>query len=141
MYRTLISVFSISLILVPPNVLIAQEELALAPSDYGQFENLGGFELDPQGNWLVSAIRRVDETVELRLMASDGSGEPLLLEHATGPVFSRDGNWMAYSAGVHPDAGDDSNEPIRDKLGLVNLSNGLDTVSYTHLTLPTILLV
>lgn len=130
MYRTLISVFSISLILVPPNVLIAQEELALAPSDYGQFENLGGFELDPQGNWLVSAIRRVDETVELRLMASDGSGEPLLLEHATGPVFSRDGNWMAYSAGVHPDAGDDSNEPIRDKLGLVNLSNGLDKVFF-----------
>ena len=103
MHRTLISALFFCAILMLPNELMAQEVPALTPSDYGQFENLGGFELDPMGDWLVLTIRRVDETVELRLSRSDGSGEPLVLEHATAPVFSRDGNWMAYSAGVHPD--------------------------------------
>ena len=130
MYRTLISALIFCVILVLPNELLAQEAPALSPSDYGQFENLGLFELDPKGNWLVSGIRRVDETTELRLIASDGNGEPLVLEHATGPVFSRDGSWMAYRAGVHPDELEESDEPIRDRLGLVNLANSVDTVLF-----------
>ena len=120
MYRTLISALIFCVILVLPNELLAQEAPALSPSDYGQFENLGLFELDPKGNWLVSGIRRVDETTELRLIASDGNGEPLVLEHATGPVFSRDGSWMAYRAGVHPDELEESDEPIRD-LSLIHI--------------------
>ena len=130
MYRTFMSALFFCVFLVLQNELMAQDMSALNPSDYGQFENLGLFELDPKGNWLVSGIRRVDETTELRLMASDGNSEPLVLEHATGPVFSRDGNWMAYRAGVHPDELEESDEPIHDRLGLVNLANGVDTVLF-----------
>jgi hypothetical protein len=37
---------------------------------------------------------------------------------------------MAYRAGVHPDELEESDEPIHDRLGLVNLANGVDTVLF-----------
>lgn len=72
----------------------AQQQPTLTPADYGSWETLGAYELDPTGAWLVASIRRVDETTELRLHRADGSGEPQVLEHATRPSFSADGRFM-----------------------------------------------
>ena len=96
--RTSAPLFAIAFTLAVANGGSAQEAPALTPADYGQFENLGAFELDPTGTWLVNAIRRVDETVELRLQRADASGDPLVLEHGTSPEFSRDGRWIKVVA-------------------------------------------
>ena len=45
-------------------------------------------------------ITRVDESRELRLHRADGSGDPVILEHASGAEFSSDGRWLAYRQGV-----------------------------------------
>ena len=116
--------------LVPGRGVAAQQAPPLTPADYGQFESLGAFELDPTGTWLVHAIRRADDTVELRLQRSDASAETLVLEHGTSPVFSGDGRWMAYRVGVSPDEREESDDPVRDRLGLVDLGNVTDTVLF-----------
>jgi dipeptidyl aminopeptidase/acylaminoacyl peptidase len=106
----------------------AQELPTLDPADYGQWEYLNGFSLDPAGEWLVSSIQRVDETVELRLTRADGSGDARILEHASAPSFSPDGRWMAYRKGKSPEEAESADGPSRDRLGLVNLRAGSDTV-------------
>jgi dipeptidyl aminopeptidase/acylaminoacyl peptidase len=118
-----------------------QERPALTPDDYGRWERLGAFALDPTGRWLVTSVERVDERVELRLHRSDGTGEALVLEHATGPVFSADGRWMAYRKGRAPDGaaserdeegeeGEEGGESPPDRLGLVDLVSASDTVLF-----------
>ena len=119
----------------------AQDRPALTPDDYGRWERLGAFELDPTGRWLVASIERVDERVELRLHRSDGAGEALVLEHGSAPVFGRDGRWMAYRKGHAPDeaesgegeeGGDaeEADEERPDRLGLVDLGSASDTVLF-----------
>lgn len=120
----------ILVLFVPDDASAQQPRPALTPADYGQFENLGAFDLDPTGRWLVHAIRRVDESVELRLQRSDASGETRVLEHGTSPVFSRDGRWMAYRVGVSPEEQENSDETIRDRLGLVDLASGESEVLF-----------
>lgn len=102
----------------------------LTPGDYGQWERLGAFELDPAGRWLVSSITRVDGDVALHLARSDASGERLVLEFARGPEFSRDGRWLAYRKGVSAKAAEEADERIEDRLGLVDLSTGADSVFF-----------
>jgi dipeptidyl aminopeptidase/acylaminoacyl peptidase len=100
------------------------------PDDYERFERLGAFELDPLGVWVVAAITRGDGERELRLHRSDGSGDPLVLAHGSGPEFSGDGRWMAYRKGVPEDERETSETPIEDRLGLVDLDAGTDTVLF-----------
>src|SRR5690606_31937520 len=88
---------------VSPSGVTAQEPPTLGAADYGRWERLGSFRLDPTGRWLVTEVTRVDETRELRLHRADGTGEPLVLEHAAEPQFAPDGRWMAYRKGSHPD--------------------------------------
>ena len=106
----------------------AQERPTLDPADYGRWESLGTFSLDPEGRWLVSSVRRVDETVELRVARADGSGGPQVLEHASSPAFSADGRWMAYRKGKSPGERESAGGASRDRLGLVDLQAGSDTV-------------
>ena len=108
----------------------AQQKPTLTPPDYGMWESLGGFDLDPSGRWLSAGVRRVDESVEVRLHRADGTGDPLVLAHATGPVFSGDGRWLAYLKGVSPQEAEKSKEPVRNRLGLVDLSTSRDTVLF-----------
>lgn len=111
----------------------AQPRPTLTPADYGKWETLGAYDLDPTGRWLAANIRRTDESVEVRLRRSDASGDALVLEHATGPVFSRDGRWLAYLKGVSPkeaEAAEKAKKPVRSRLGLVDLAAPRDTVLF-----------
>lgn len=112
--------------------VVGADKATLTPADYDRWERLGSFDLDPTGRWLVASVTRVDGGTELRLHRSDGTGEPMILEHGTGPVFSADGRWMAYRKGVsveEHEAAED--EEIPDRLGLVDLAAGRDTVLVT----------
>ncbi|HSW28633.1 MAG TPA: prolyl oligopeptidase family serine peptidase [Longimicrobiales bacterium] len=113
--------------------LTAQGKPPLTPSDYGKWETLGSYDLDPTGRWLAASIRRTDESVEVRLRRADGSSETLVLPHATGPRFSGDGRWLAYLKGVSPkdaEAAEKAKKPARTKLGLVNLAVPKDSVHF-----------
>lgn len=124
--RTSLSLGALLLIVAP---LTAQRP-TVTPSDYGRFENLGAFALDPTGTWLVASIRRVDESDELRLTRADGNGSALVLQHGTRPLFDAEGRWLAYRKGVSPDEREKAEDPIRDRLGLVELATGRDTVLF-----------
>ncbi len=105
----------------------------LEPGDYGRWERLGGFELDPDGRWVVAQITRTDGGRELRLHRTDGSIEPLVLEHASAPEFSADGRWLAYRKGVSVEEGErarEAQERIEDRLGLVDLEAVRDSVRF-----------
>ena len=106
----------------------AGQQPTVSPEDYERFDRLGTFELDPDGVWIVAAFTRGDGARELRLHRADGSGDPLVLAHASGPEFSGDGRWMAYRKGVPEDEQEAAEEPIEDRLGLVDLDAGTDTV-------------
>lgn len=113
-----------------PALLAAQAKPVVTLDAYERWEALGAYDLDPTGRWLAANVRRVDESVEVRLHRSDGSGEPLVLAHATGAVFSRDGRWLGYLKGVSPREAEDSKEPVRMRFGLVDLSAARDTVYF-----------
>lgn len=113
-----------------PLLLDAQVRPAVAPADYGTWENLGSFDLDPTGRWLAATVRRVDESTEVRLSRSDGMGTPLVLAHATGGAFSPDGRWFAYLKGVSPEETEKAKEPVRTRLGLVDLTTLRDTTLF-----------
>ena len=104
----------------------AAQQPTLTPDDYDRWEQLGGFELDPTGRWLVASVARVDGDAELRVHAADGSGEPLVLEHGRAPTFSRDGRWLAYLKGVSAEEREQADGPVPDRLGLVDL--GADAI-------------
>ena len=108
----------------------AAQQRTVDPEDYGQWETLGAFELDPTGQWLVSAITRVDGERELRLRRVDTGDEAQVLEHGRSPVFSADGRWMAYRKGVPGEEAEAAEEPIADRLGLVDLASGVDSVLF-----------
>ncbi|MEZ4416427.1 MAG: YqiA/YcfP family alpha/beta fold hydrolase [Gemmatimonadota bacterium] len=110
--------------------LVAQQLPTLTPSEYGRFENLGTFLLDPSGEWLAASIQRVDERNEIRVHATSGRGDALVLEHGTRPVFAEGGRWLAYRKGVSPAEREASKTPIHDRLGLVELNPGRDTVLF-----------
>ncbi len=111
-----------------PSGVLAQERATLTPEDYGKWESLGSISLDPRGEWVAVTIRRVDESEEIRLRRADASVEEVVLEHATGPVFSPDGRWLAWRQGVSPDARESADGPVRNRLGLRDLESGRDTI-------------
>ena len=57
----------------------AQDRPTLQRSDYGQWETLGAYELDPTGRWLAVGIRRQDESVEVRVWDSSADVRYMVL--------------------------------------------------------------
>jgi dipeptidyl aminopeptidase/acylaminoacyl peptidase len=106
------------------------QQPTLTAADYGKWERLGSFDLDPTGRWVVSAITKVDGNRELRLTRTDGASEALVLEHGRSPAFSRGGGWLAYLKGVSVDESEASDGPIQDRLGLMDLATETDTVLF-----------
>lgn len=102
----------------------------LTPEEFGRWERLGAFQLDPTGRWLVTSIARVDGDSELRLHRSDGSGDPLVLPHGRAPEFSADGRWLVYRKGVSAAEAEAAEARIEDRLGLVDLSVPHDSVRF-----------
>lgn len=119
-----------SLLLLAVASPVRAQRPTLSPDDYDRFERLGAFELDPLGEWVVAAVTRVDGAGELRLHRADGSGEPIVLADARSPEFGRDGRWMAYRKGVPEEEREESEEDVDDRLGLVDLRTGADTVLF-----------
>lgn len=120
-------VVALALFAVP---VVVAAQAPLTPDDYGKWERLGGFDLDPTGRWVIAAISRVDGDAELRLHPSDGSGQPLVLAHARGPAFSANGRWLAYHKGVSSEEAEAADAPIEARLGLVDLTSGADSVLF-----------
>lgn len=120
----------LGLLVFGPMTAVRAQQPTLTPADYDRWERLGAFELDPQGDWIVASITRVDGERELRLRRADGSGEAVVLEHGRNPEFSGDGGWMAYRKGVSEADREASDEPMEDRLGLVDLRTGTDTVLF-----------
>ena len=109
---------------------VAGQRPTLTPDDYGQWERLGAFQLDPTGRWLVVSLTRIDGETELRLHRADGSGEALSLPYGRAPEFTADGRWLVYRKGVSADEAADAEERIEDRLGLVDLKAGRDSVHF-----------
>jgi hypothetical protein len=122
-----------SLPAMAPAHLGAQQNSPVTAADYGKWESLGGGSLSPNGEWIVSQLRRVDGTFELRLYAtaepspasSPASPTSRILESGGSPAFSRDSRWLAYSVGFSEDereAMQKKKEPLHNKMGLIDLS-------------------
>jgi len=111
-----------------PASAAAQARPTLTRDDYGKWESLGAFALDPTGTWLAASIQRTDESVEVRLRRGDATGPTMVLEHATEPEFAAGGRWLAYLKGVSPAETDAAEESARNHLGIVDLSSPKDTV-------------
>ena len=120
--------FAFALALLAPLSLQAQEKPTLTPSDYDQWERLGSFELSPDGRWIVSSITRNDGDTRLELRATDGDGDPIVLDYARSAEFSADSRWMTFRQGISSKEAEDADKPISDRLGLVNMQTLQDTV-------------
>ena len=106
------------------------QQPTLTAEDYGQWERLGAFQLDPTGAWLVVSVSRVDGDAELQLHRADGQGEPIVLTHGRSPEFSADGRWLVYRKSVSVEEVEASEERIEDRLGIVDLKAAHDSVSF-----------
>lgn len=108
------------------------EKRPIQPSDYGKWESLGGGffgsggTLSPDGKWIAYQINRVNGKNELRvrMLATD---EDKVYDYGRSANFSDDSNWLAYSIGMSEEDREKlqkQKKPARNKLGLLNLSNG-----------------
>ena len=121
---------SLSVLILSPTALFAQEKPALVPDDYGQWERLGAGILSPDGRWLAAAIARVNEENELRIHATD-SDSVVVVPYGSRPVFSADSRWLAYAIGVSDaerERAQKSRQPVRNDLGLLDLNSGAQEV-------------
>jgi dipeptidyl aminopeptidase/acylaminoacyl peptidase len=121
--------------------LTAQTKLPPAPADYGQWETLvetggggrgggGGGGLSPDGKWLVYGINRSNGNNELRA-ANIAAGTTKTTAFGAQPAFSSDSHWLAFSIGYSETEADRmraANRPVQNKLGLLNLASGEQTV-------------
>ena len=99
---------------------------AVAPADYGKWENLGQPVLSHDGKWLAAPIRRNDGTSELRIYEI-ANPAPRVAPSGAEPAFSSDSHWIAYAIG-HSEAEEDklkkAKKPVQNKLGILDLTNG-----------------
>ena len=112
----------------------AQTKQPPTPSEWGQFESLapqprGG--LSPDGKWLAYGINRSNRENELRIRNITSSSEKVV-KFATGPVFSSDSRWVAYSIG-YSEAQEErmraQRRSIHRKLGLLKLDGSSEPVT------------
>ncbi|MBT6199211.1 MAG: S9 family peptidase [Bacteroidetes Order II. Incertae sedis bacterium] len=124
--RTISAILVLSLAFVTQ--VMAQDKPILTQADYGQWERLGAYSLSENGEWVVVSITRVDEDTRLELHRTDGNSDVITLDHAKAPVFSADNRWLAFRQSVSKEDQEKAENPIKDRLGLVDLETGRDTV-------------
>ena len=88
------------IVVISPALLVAQQHRALAPEDYGRWEQLQAQRtpLSPDGKWLVYGIGRSNRQNELRLQPG-GGGTAHAIAFGEQPAFSSDSRWLAYLVG------------------------------------------
>lgn len=104
----------------------AQQKPLLTPADYGKFELLGASRLAPNGRWLAYGVTRVDEKAELRIRPLDRD-TLRVVPWGSGPVFSSDSRWVAWTVGLPPDEVkrlEKDKKPIRTGVALLELATG-----------------
>ncbi|WP_420441829.1 prolyl oligopeptidase family serine peptidase [Candidatus Palauibacter sp.] len=124
--RTILAVALVAASGLYPEGAAAQDKPTLGADDYDRWESLGPASLAPDGLWLAVAVRRVDETSELRIHRTD-SDSVVIVAEGSRPEFSADGNWLAYTIGVSPDERErlgERGDPVRNGVGLLNLGTG-----------------
>src|SRR5580700_9057736 len=121
--------------------LSAQTKLPPTPGDYGQWETLvemggggrggpGSGGLSPDGKWLAHGINRSNGNNELRVV-NIASGDTKATPFGSQAAFSADSHWVAFSIGYSEAQSDKmrtQNQPVHNKLGLLDLSTGSQTV-------------
>src|SRR5215470_15712108 len=122
--------------------LAAQTKLPPTPAEYGQWETLvdagggggrGGAStggLSPDGKWLAYGINRSNGNNELRV-ADIAAGTTKTTAFGTQPAYSDDSRWVAFSIGyseAQQERMRKDNKPVQNKLGLLNLATGEQTV-------------
>jgi dipeptidyl aminopeptidase/acylaminoacyl peptidase len=115
-----------ALALSPIVVLEAQDRPVLSAADLARWESLGASRLSPDGAWLVYAITRGNEEVELRLRGSTRDSTDTM-PNALSPAFSPDSRWLVYLIGVSPKERDrllKEKKPVRNSLAARNLQSG-----------------
>ena len=116
----------LALVLMFAGPTAAQERPLLTPDDYGRWESLGGSTLSPFGDWIAYTVSRVDETSELRVRRLD-EDSTRVFPWASGPGFSPDGRWLAWTTGMSPDeeeAARGRDEPVRRTASVMDLRTG-----------------
>ena len=119
-------IFRLLLVLAGPASISAQERPPVTPGDYGRWESLGGSSLSPFGDWIAYSVSRVDETSELRVRRID-EDSTRVFPWASGPRFSPDGRWLAWTTGVSPDEEEalrGRDEPVRRTASVMDLRSG-----------------
>ena len=117
---------ALALLLAVSGPATAQERPLVTPDDYGRWERLGGSVLSPFGDWIAYTVSRVDETSELRVRSLD-EDSTRVFPWASGPRFSPDGRWLAWTAGLSPDEEEalrGRDEPVRRTASVMDLRTG-----------------
>lgn len=101
---------------------------ALTARDYGRFEFSGDVRLSPDGRHIVQAIRRVNDTLELRLRALAGDSVAAM-PWGREPAFSSDSRWLAYTVDLSVEERrrlERERKPVRRAAALRNLATGME---------------
>ncbi|PQJ34712.1 acylaminoacyl-peptidase [Salinibacter sp. 10B] len=119
--------------LLRSNVAVGQAAPAgatLDETDYGKWERLGGATLSPEGDWMATPIRRVNDKNVLRIHHTE-QDSTIAVDFGRDPSFSADGRWLAYSIGMSEEKREKlrkQEKPVRRTLGLLNLQTGDTTL-------------
>lgn len=106
----------------------AAQKPALTPQDYGRFEFSGDVRLSPDGRHIVQEIRRVNDTLELRLRAL-ASDSVVAMPWGREPTFSANSRWLAYTLDVSADERrrlERERKPVRRAAALRHMATGVE---------------
>jgi len=119
--------------LLGPNLAAGQaatDAPTLDEADYGKWERLGGATLSPEGDWMATPIRRMNDNHELRIHHTR-QDSTITVAFGRSPSFSADGRWLAYHIGMSEEKRKKlrkQKKPAHQKLGLLNLETGDTTL-------------
>ncbi len=110
-----------------PTAAVAQKP-ALTARDYGRFEYGTSAQLSPDGRHLVQEIRRVNDTLELRLRALAGD-TVVAMPWGREPTFAANSRWLAYTIDLSVEERrrlERERKPVRRAAALRNLATGVE---------------